>query len=45
MNAHEMCKYIDFVDDHLMATLGFSKIYNASNPFDWMELISLSRQD
>ena len=41
MNAHEMCKYIDFVADHLMATLGFSKIYNASNPFDWMELISL----
>ena len=41
MNANLMRDYIDFVADHLMTTLGYSKIYNTANPFDWMELISL----
>jgi len=36
-----MTRYIEFVADRLLVTLGHSKIYNGSNPFDWMELISL----
>ena len=41
MNADLMREYIKFVADHLMSHLGYAKIYNATNPFDWMELISL----
>ena len=36
-----MCQYIEFVADRLSVALGCSKIYDAQNPFDWMELISL----
>ncbi len=41
MNADLMREYIKFVADHLMSHLGYAKIYNATNPFDFMELISL----
>ena len=41
MNADLMCQYIEFVADRLLLTLGCTKIWNASNPFDFMELISL----
>lgn len=41
MNAEEMKKYIEFVADHLLLTLGFEKHFKTQNPFDWMELISL----
>ena len=41
MNADLMCQYIEFVADHLLAELGCPKIYNSSNPFDFMEMISL----
>ncbi len=41
MNSALMIEYIQFVADHLMTTLGFGPIYNARNPFDWMDLISL----
>ncbi|MEX1189275.1 MAG: ribonucleoside-diphosphate reductase small subunit [Bacteroidia bacterium] len=41
MNADLMCQYIEFVSDRLLVTLGYSKIYNATNPFDFMEMISL----
>lgn len=41
MNKDLMSQYIRFVADHLMVTLGFSKIYNAVNPFEFMTLISL----
>jgi ribonucleoside-diphosphate reductase subunit M2 len=41
MNAKLMSQYIDFVADRLLVALGYSKVYNAQNPFDWMELISL----
>ena len=41
MNSRAMTKYIEFVADRLMVALGFGKIYNAVNPFEWMELISL----
>ncbi|MFI5217880.1 MAG: ribonucleoside-diphosphate reductase small subunit [Bacteroidia bacterium] len=41
MNAKLMCQYIEFVADRLLASLGYSKIYNSLNPFDFMEMISL----
>jgi ribonucleoside-diphosphate reductase subunit M2 len=41
MNAGLMTRYIEFVADRLLASLGHNKIYNTTNPFDWMELISL----
>ncbi len=41
MNADLMCQYIEFVADRLLVALGCEKIYNALNPFDFMELISL----
>ena len=41
MNAELMCQYIEFVADHLLESLGVNKIYNATNPFDFMDMISL----
>lgn len=42
MNATLMCQYIEFVADRLLVALGCPKVFNATNPFDFMELISLS---
>ena len=41
MNSELMTQYIQFVADRLCVQLGYKKIYNVSNCFDWMELISL----
>lgn len=41
MNSKLMCQYIEFVADRLIVALGYPKLYNAINPFDFMELISL----
>merc|ERR1711977_663450 len=41
MNNELMTKYIEFVADRLLVALGHPKLFNATNPFDWMELISL----
>ncbi|MDK7375861.1 ribonucleoside-diphosphate reductase small subunit [Weeksella virosa] len=41
MNAELMCQYIEFVADRLLVALGCKKVWNATNPFDFMELISL----
>ena len=41
MNCDSMTEYIQYVADRLMVSLGQSKIYEARNPFDWMELISM----
>jgi len=41
MNAELMCQYIEFVADRLLVALGCQKHYNSTNPFPWMELISL----
>jgi len=41
MNAILMQQYIEFVADRWLSELGYSKIYNATNPFDFMEMISL----
>lgn len=41
MNADLMTQYIKFCADRLAVQFGYQKIYHVSNPFDWMELISL----
>jgi len=41
MNAELMAQYIEFVADRLLVALGYPKMFNTKNPFDWMELISL----
>ena len=41
MNSELMCQYIEFVADRLSVQLGYDKIYNTSNPFDFMEMISI----
>lgn len=42
MNADLMGQYIEFVADRLLVELGNEKIYNVENPFDFMELLSLT---
>jgi ribonucleoside-diphosphate reductase beta chain len=41
MNAKLMAQYIEYVADRWIQSLGYPKLYNATNPFDFMELISL----
>jgi ribonucleoside-diphosphate reductase subunit M2 len=41
MNSDMMTQYIKYVADRLSVQLGYDKIYNVTNPFDFMELISL----
>ena len=41
MNSDLMTQYIEFVADRLLVELGCEKVYDATNPFDFMEMISL----
>ena len=41
MNSKLMSQYIEFCADRLLVALGCAKVYNATNPFDFMEMISL----
>lgn len=41
MNAELMSRYIEFVADRWLVELGYEKRYHATNPFDFMEMISL----
>lgn len=41
MNSELMSQYIEFVADRLLVELGNSKVFHASNPFDFMEMISI----
>lgn len=41
MNATLMVQYLEFVADRLLVELQCAKVYNASNPFDFMDMISL----
>ena len=41
MNSKLMSQYIEFIADRLCLQLGYDKIYNSHNPFDFMELISI----
>ena len=44
MNVDMMKQYIKFVGDRLLLQLGYKKIYNVSNPFDFMENISVENK-
>ena len=41
MNSVLMSQYIEFVADRLVSQLGYDPIYKSSNPFDFMEMISI----
>jgi ribonucleoside-diphosphate reductase beta chain len=41
MNADLMSQYIEFVADRLLVELGCPKIFNVTNPFDFMDMINL----
>ena len=41
MNSELMSQYIEFVADRLLTELGCEKQFNVSNPFDFMEMISI----
>ncbi|MBI2257912.1 MAG: ribonucleotide-diphosphate reductase subunit beta [Flavobacteriia bacterium] len=41
MNSDLMAQYIEFVADRLLIELGNEKVYNVSNPFDFMDMISI----
>lgn len=41
MNSRMMSQYIEFVADRLLVQLGCDKVYDAPNPFDFMEMISI----
>ncbi len=41
MNAKLMTQYLQFVTDRLLVEYGCDKVYNTTNPFDFMEMISL----
>jgi ribonucleoside-diphosphate reductase beta chain len=41
MNAELMQQYIEFVADRLLGELGCDKVYNSTNPFDFMDMISI----
>lgn len=45
MNKDMMSNYIEFVADRLLSQLGYSKLYNTNNPFDFMENICLESKD
>lgn len=42
MNSILMEQYIEFVADRLLRQLGYEKIWNTPNPFDFMEMISMT---
>jgi ribonucleoside-diphosphate reductase beta chain len=41
MNSDMMCQYIEFVADRLLVALGVPKLFHVTNPFDFMDLISI----
>ena len=41
MNAKLMTQYLEFVTDRLLVELNCDKVYNATNPFEFMDMISL----
>lgn len=42
INASSMAQYIQFVGDYWLSKLGYDSIWNVQNPFEWMDMISLS---
>lgn len=45
INSNAMCQYLDYVSDGLLVMLGYEKIFNATNPFEWIETIGLTTKD
>lgn len=45
INSASMSEYIEFVADRLLIQLGYNPLYNTSNPFAWMQNISLEGKD
>ena len=45
LSHQSMCQYIEFVADHLLSSMGHNKMYNTSNPYPWMENISLQNKE
>lgn len=41
MNSNLMSKYLEFVTDRLLVSLGVPKVYNSENPFDFMQNIAI----
>lgn len=41
MDHEKMGQYIEFVSDRLLVQLGYAKLYNSENPFDFMDKIGL----
>ena len=41
MNADLMSQYLEFVADRLLVALNCTRLYDATNPFPWMEMISM----
>ncbi len=41
MNSDLMSQYIEFVADRLLVALGYEKLFLATNPFEWMDMISM----
>ena len=44
MNTALMDQYIEYVADRLIYQLGYTKLYNSKNPFDFMQLISMENK-
>jgi ribonucleoside-diphosphate reductase subunit M2 len=44
LSADDMCMYIRFVADNLLLALGEDKVFNVTNPLDFMDLISIQRK-
>jgi ribonucleoside-diphosphate reductase beta chain len=44
MNDNLMRQYIEFVADRLLVSLGCDKLYNSTNPFDFMEMIAIPQR-
>ena len=44
MNAESMSQYIRFIADRLLLQLGYDKIYKDTNPFDFMEFITMEQK-
>jgi ribonucleoside-diphosphate reductase beta chain len=42
MNSSLMKQYVEYVGDRLLLQLGLEKVWNVSNPFDFMEMISMN---
>lgn len=40
MNADMMSQYIEYIADFWLDRLGYAPLYNATNPFDWMDMIN-----